>query len=102
MYNAEIEFHEDSHREQDCATLQEAVDLLNAWGAGHQCARVWINNVEQRRKACTVVGLDGEPLCTNEQWHAIFASEQERIRPRAESLRIPTNPQTYADRKEEL
>jgi hypothetical protein len=80
--------------DEDFTDLQSAVDFINYWANGRPHTRAWINNVLIRIQNCVAIGDDGKPLCTNQAWHDLFATKS--------YPRVPTNPQTYADRGEAL
>lgn len=95
MYEAEITFDILSDDEftwyATYSTLQGAVDYIQRESRGRGHVRAFINNVRVEVQNGYVLGDDGEPFCTNEAWHEIFAKPHERVLPR-----IPTNPATYA------
>jgi methionyl-tRNA formyltransferase len=88
MYEASVTFHQGSEREngyeENFATLKEAVEQIEHWVKGMgPLPRAWINNKEVTIQAGRVVDQTGEPLCTNEKWHEIFAKTDEQIKPLA-------------------
>lgn len=92
MYNTEIIFHLGSEREftyhHDAATIQDAVRWLDHESQGMSMVVAYINNVRvTRRDGKGWCAEDGEPVCTNEKWHDVFAPQHLRI--------VPTNPATY-------
>jgi len=74
--------------DDDFTTLPEAVAFINYWAKGRPFTRAWINSVPIRIHNCVAVRDDGQPLCTNQAWHDLFAAES--------YPRVPTNPATYA------
>lgn len=107
MYKVEIEVREDDYLPNaKLATLQECVEHVQHQCSGYSHARVWINNKSLTYIDGRLLTDDNQELCTNPEWHRLFASEKERILPREETVdaamvrlgRIrharPTNPAT--------
>lgn len=101
-YEAVIEMKEDQFAEKTCATLAEAVSFIENNARYGMCPRGWINNKEVTIRYCKVLDSTGGPLCTNEEWHAVFAPEQDRIPAQAWNRPVLTNPATYAAKGEDL
>lgn len=100
MYNIEITFHQGSEREfsieETYLELEMAVCMISHHSKGNT-PRAWINNREVRVKNGAVLGADGDPFCTNQVWHDLYApNSYPKITPIGYDMRPPLNPATYA------
>lgn len=77
-YAAEITFHRSSPNEftyeDKFATLADAVAFIEHHTSGMGSVTAYINNKPVQLKNCKVVDSDGEPFCTNQAWHDVFAN----------------------------
>lgn len=76
-YAAEVTFkigsENESSYEESFDTLQDAVDFIESKASGHMMVTAYINNRRVKVRYGKVIGSDGEPFCTGQVWHDLFA-----------------------------
>lgn len=76
-YNIEVIFKQGSINEynydETFNRLEDAIRRIEVVCRGYTFYRAWINNKEVRVRNGYIIGNDGQPFCSNQKWHDLFA-----------------------------